>query len=85
MNLVISVMDAIYLSDYKVMVRFSDNSQQTIDFKDFLEGNPHPQYNKYRNLDHFQKFKIENGNLVWGQNWDLIFPIEQLHAGKIAF
>ena len=85
MNLVISVTDATYVSDYKVMVRFSDNTQQTVDFKDFLEANPHPQYNKYRNLLNFQKFKIEDGNLVWGRNWDLIFPVEQLHAGKIAY
>ena len=28
-------------------------------------------------------FKIENGNIVWGEDWDLIFPIEQLHQGRI--
>ena len=27
---------------------------------------------------------IDNGNVVWGKNWDLIFPIEQLHSGVIA-
>lgn len=31
----------------------------------------------------FKCLKIENGNIVWGEDWDLIFPIEQLHKGEI--
>ena len=31
----------------------------------------------------FSHFTIDSGNVVWGKNWDLIFPIEQLHAGVI--
>jgi hypothetical protein len=31
------------------------------------------------------RFKIEDGNIVWGKNWDLIFPAHELHAGKIKF
>ena len=31
-----------------------------------------------------EKFTIENGNIVWGKNWDLIFPIEDLHAGALV-
>ncbi len=28
-------------------------------------------------------FTLDGGNIVWGRNWDLIFPIEQLHEGVI--
>ena len=28
--------------------------------------------------------QFENGNIVWGKNWDLIFPVEQLHSGKLV-
>ena len=45
---------------------------------------PHPQYNKYLDPRKFNRFTIDNGNVVWGKNWDLIFPIEQLHSGVIA-
>lgn len=31
----------------------------------------------------FNRFSIENGNIVWGKNWDLMFPIEQLHDGVL--
>lgn len=43
--------------------------------------NSHPQYNKYATPALFKKFKIEGGNIVWGKNWDLMFPVEQLHTG----
>ena len=31
----------------------------------------------------FRTFTLDGGNIVWGRNWDLIFPIEQLHEGVI--
>jgi hypothetical protein len=37
------------------------------------------------NIRSFQKFKIESGNVVWGEKWDLIFPVSQLYKGKISF
>ena len=47
----------------------------------FIRKHPHPQYNSYLNENKFKKFKIEFGNIVWGKNWDLIFPIDKLYAG----
>ena len=41
-------------------------------------------YNKYLDPRKFSRFAIENGNIVWGKNWDLIFPVEQLHAGAVV-
>lgn len=46
-------------------------------------NHPHPQYNKYLDPRKFSRFTIENGNIVWGKNWDFVFPMEQLHAGRI--
>ncbi len=79
----IKVTDAEYVSDFKVQITFSDSTRQVINFQDFLDNNPHPQYDKYKNLKHFKNFRIERGNIVWGKDWDLIFPIEQLHSGEI--
>jgi hypothetical protein len=80
----IRVVEAVYEEDYKVRVLFNDGTSQTVDFGPFLIEHPHPQYNKYRNLELFKGFSIEMGNLVWGANWDLIFPVEQLHRGYIG-
>lgn len=72
-----------YASDYNILISFSDLTQQTVDFGPFLADHSHPRYNKYKNPIHFRKFKIVCGNIVWGKDWDLIFPVSQLHAGKI--
>ena len=71
------------LGNLKVKVFFNDNKSQLIDIGDFIRKNPHPQYNKYLDPKKFKKFAIENGNIVWGKNWDLIFPVEQLYQGRI--
>lgn len=67
-----------------VSLTFSDNTVKTVDIGEFIRRHPHPQYNKYLDPRKFGRFTIENGNIVWGKNWDLIFPMEQLYAGKVV-
>ena len=72
------------LGNLRVMLTFSDNTTQTIDVGDFIRRHPHPQYNKYLKPKFFDQFTLENGNIVWGKNWDLMFPVEQLYAGTLT-
>ena len=66
-----------------VSLTFSDNTVRTVDIGDFIRRHPHPQYNKYLDPRKFSRFTIENGNIVWGKNWDMIFPVEHLYAGRL--
>ena len=66
-----------------VSLTFSDNTVRTVDIGDFIRRHPHPQYNKYLDPRKFSRFTIENGNIVWGKNWDLFFPVEHLYAGRL--
>jgi hypothetical protein len=81
----VDVANANYIDGYKVQIEFMDKTTQTVDFWPFLEKNSHPLFDQYRNIDQFKQFKIDPdaGNIVWGDNWDLIFPIDQLYKGKI--
>jgi hypothetical protein len=83
MTPVIKVTEAEYIRDFKLKITFSDGTIENVDFQEFLEKNVHPQFNKYRDPRKFEKFQIERGNIVWGKDWDLIFPIEELYAGHI--
>ena len=78
----ISVISATYVSGYKVRLSFNDGIQKTIDLAAFFSTHSHPQYNKYKNISSFKKFKIEMGNIVWGKDWDLIFPVYSLYKGR---
>lgn len=85
----VSYMERLYIikaenvGNFTVSLTFNDNTVQTIDIGDYIRRHPHPQYNKYLDPRKFNRFTIENGNIVWGKNWDLIFPVEQLYVGVI--
>lgn len=63
---------------------FSDGASRTVDFRPFILAHPHPQYNRYIDPRHFKKFSIESGTVVWGKNWDMMFPVECLYSGNLA-
>ena len=81
----ITIESAQYISGYKLEIKFSNNTVNIVDFEMFLLKNPHPQWNKYKTIVNFKQFKIEKGNVVWGKDWDLIFPIDQLLKGEIIY
>ena len=79
----ISVKEAKYLNDFKIEILFNDHKKRIVDFEAFLSSHSHPQFNKYKQTAYFKNFQIENGNVVWGKNWDMIFPVYDLYKGKI--
>lgn len=79
---IIQINEAQYLSNYKIAVLFNDGRKQVIDLKDFLEKAKNPMTRKYLNKNNFKKFKIEFGDLVWG-DYEMCFPIWDLYEGKV--
>lgn len=77
------IKDATNVGNLSLELVFSDNTTRIVNIGDFIRKHPHPQYNKYLDPKKFSKFTLENGNVIWGKNWDLIFPIEQLYTGKL--
>ena len=77
----ISVKKVNYIDNFLLEIIFNDNKKNVVDFGVFLETHSHPQFNKYKKINNFKKFKIENGNVVWGKDWDMIFPVFDLYNG----
>ena len=73
----ITIIKAEDAGNLTICLTFNDNTKQTIDIGDFIRRHPHPQYNKYLDPRKFSRFTLENGNVVWGKNWDLIFPLRK--------
>ena len=74
----IIVKEAKYIEHYLLEIIFTNNKKRVVDFGGFLQTHSHPQYNRYKKVENFKKFKIENGNVVWGKDWDMIFPVYDL-------
>ncbi|MBO9619119.1 MAG: DUF2442 domain-containing protein [Niabella sp.] len=79
----ISIKEAKYIGAFKLELLFNDNKTNVVDFSFFLQNHSHPQYNKYKKEEHFKKFFVENGNVVWGKNWDMIFPVYDLYKRAV--
>jgi hypothetical protein len=80
----LTVNDAEYLRDYTLLVTFSDGKKVEVDFAEFINDNKIAYLSKYKSLNNFMKFKVDGGNVVWGRNWDLIFPVDQLYSGRVS-
>jgi len=79
----LKIIDAKVQGNLCIELIFNDDTRQIVNIGQFIRQHPHPQYNKYLDEVEFEKFTLDDGNVVWGKDWDLIFPIEQLHNGAI--
>lgn len=80
--MILNIVSAKYVAPLSVEQQFSDGTVKIVDIGSFIKAHPHPQYNSYLDEKKFKRFKIEMGNIVWGKNWDLVFPISALYNGK---
>lgn len=80
--LIIEITKANYLGDYKISLQFSDGKKTTIDFSSFLGEARNPMTTKYLDFQKFKNFRIEHGDLLWG-DYEMCFPIWDLYQGKI--
>lgn len=78
----IEIKSAKYIGDFAIRIFFNDGHNQLVDFKPFLESSLHPSIRKYLDENRFKEFSIVDGNLNWN-DYDLIFPIDDLHKGKL--
>lgn len=78
----IEIKTANYIGDFAIRLLFSDGTKRLVDFKPFLESSLHPSIRKYLDENNFKQFEIVDGNLNWN-NYDLIFPLEDLYKGEI--
>lgn len=80
--MVISIVTAQYLGEYKIRFGFSDGTEKEIDFSDFLHNARNPMTRKYLDKQLFQKYAIQYGYIVWNE-YEMCFPIWELHEGNI--
>ena len=78
------ITEATDVGNLSVRLSFSDKTSQVVNIGEFIQKHPHPQYNKYLDPEVFRTFVVDDGNVVWGEDWDLIFPVENLYSGKAA-
>ncbi len=78
----IEIIKAKYVSGYKIRLTFNDGTARVMDFEPFLSKARNPDTADYLDLKKFKEFRIEFGDLIWG-DYQMIFPIMDLYKGQI--
>ncbi len=78
----LTVIKANYISGFKVLISFSNGKQRIIDFYPLFSKTLKGYYTKYLLPADFKKFVVENGNISWGDNEEVIFPVSFLYNSK---
>ena len=79
---IIKIEKASYLGGHKLKLSFNDGVEQMIDFAPFLSSSLNPLIRKYLNLEEFNKYEVDDGDLEWN-DYDLCFPVADLYENNI--
>lgn len=78
----INIITAELADDFRIRLKIDDDTEQTVDFKPFLTHALHPDIRSWLEPARFASFRLEYGELVWG-DYDLCFPVIDLHRNQI--
>lgn len=81
-NAIINIVSARQVGDYGIHLAFSDGFEQLVDFRQFLSNSMHPDIRLWLIPQKFSSFRIEYGELVWG-DYELCFPVIDLYRNQI--
>lgn len=79
----INIITAETVGDYRLHLTFDDGKEQVVDFKPFLTRAQHTNIRSYLDPVRFATFRIEYGELVWG-DYELCFPVIDLYLNQLA-
>ena len=78
----INIVTATQTGDFRIRLNFDDQTVQEIDFRKFITQSLHPDIQAYLDPHRFAAFRLEYGELVWG-DYDLCFPVIDLYRNQI--
>ena len=78
----INIVAAEQVGDFRIHLRFDDGTEQVVDFQPFLSHSLHPDIRAWLDAAKFSAFRLEYGELVWG-DYDLCFPVIDLYRNQI--
>ena len=76
----ITVKAAKYIQDFAIVVTFSTGNYKLIDFLPLFNKHVKGDNLKYFDPQKFKRFIVKNGNIYWGRNEDVIFPVQLLYG-----
>jgi hypothetical protein len=70
---------AYFLGGFTILIFFNNGVQKQINFLPIFARYVKGEFTKYATSQQFKKFIVRNGNIYWGRNEDVIFPVSYLY------
>ncbi|MFN2457082.1 MAG: hypothetical protein ABR502_02665 [Chitinophagaceae bacterium] len=74
-----------YVNDFIIAISFTNGVTRLIDFLPLFHKYVKGENLKYFAPQNFKKFNLKNGNIYWGKNEDVIFPVQDLYNKSISY
>ena len=68
--MILNIVKADYIRDYKIKIYFNDGLEKTIDLKTYIKEKKHPFFQPLKQVDEFKKFKVHK-TLFWDNGADI--------------
>ena len=65
------VVEAKYIQDYKIQVRFNDQKEGIVDLKEIITQDPRAVFHELTDLNLFKNFRVDMDTVVWENGLDL--------------
>ena len=79
---VINIVAAQQIGAYRLRLVFDEGSSKEVNFEPFLTHSHHPEIRAFLKPERFSSFKVQYGELVWG-DYELCFPLMDLYHNTI--
>lgn len=71
----IAIISAKYIQDFTIAISFTNGETRLVDFLPLFHKHVKGENLNYFAPQNFKKFIVNNGNIHWGKNEDVIFPV----------
>lgn len=72
------IKSAKYVNDFTIAISLTNGKTKLIDFLPIFHKYVKGEYLNYFDPQKFKKFIVKHGNIYWGENEDVIFPVDFL-------
>lgn len=68
--MILHIIEANYINDFKVKVLFNDGLEKVIDLKNYINSKKHPFFQSLKQVEEFKKFRVYK-TLIWDSGADI--------------
>ena len=68
--MILNIVEADYINDFKVKVLFNDGLEKIVDLKEYIHSKKHPFFQPLKKIEEFKKFHVHR-TLIWDNGADI--------------